>query len=142
MSTHNEQTLLTRLEKFDEEEEHEHYDSFFQYVLSVLGFTVGYGGLWRFPYLVYDNGGGVFLIPYLICMIFFGMPLLYLEAAVGQMHQQTIPKIYTKINKGLKMAGYVVIFLAYGVAVQYNVLLAYSYRIIFTSFSDPLPFLN
>jgi SNF family Na+-dependent transporter len=63
-------------------------------VLSVTGFAVGFGSFWRFPYLVYKNGGGVFLIPYLLSMIFLGIPLLYLETAVGQMHQTSVVKIY------------------------------------------------
>ncbi len=50
--------LINRLEKFEVEdapryEEREHFDNYFEYVLSVLGFTVGYGSFWRFPYLVY-----------------------------------------------------------------------------------------
>jgi SNF family Na+-dependent transporter len=107
-----------------------------------VGFTVGYGSFWRFPYLLYKNGGGVFLIPYISVMVVFGVPLLYLETAVGQMHQQTIPKIYEKINSGFKMFGYVVIFLAFNMSTYYNVLLTYSYRFIFTAFINPLPFIN
>jgi SNF family Na+-dependent transporter len=108
----------------------------------VLGFTVGYGSFWRFPYLVYENGGGVFLIPYVLALVVFGVPLLYLETAIGQMHQQTIPCIYEKINKGLKMFGYFVIFIAFNISIYYNLLLTYSYRFILTAFVDPLPFMN
>jgi len=46
--------------------------------MSAVGVCVGFGAFWRFPYLVYKNGGGVFLIPYMIAMLIFGMPLLYL----------------------------------------------------------------
>jgi SNF family Na+-dependent transporter len=75
-------------------------------------------------------------------MIFIGIPLLYLETAVGQMHQQTIPKIYQKINSGFKMFGYIVIFVVFYISTYYNLLLTYSYRFVFTAFIHPLPFMN
>ena len=81
-------------------------------------------------------------MPYLIVMVFLGVPLLYLETAVGQMHHTTIPRIFERVNKGLKMFGYVVIFTALGISIYYNTLLTYSYRFIFVCFQSPLPFLN
>jgi len=54
-----------------------------EYYLCTLGVAVGYGSIWRFPYLVYANGGGAFLIPYLICYILIGIPMFYLETACG-----------------------------------------------------------
>ena len=42
------------------------------------------GAVWRFPYRMYKNGGGVFLIPYLIFFTFVGLPLVFLELCVGQ----------------------------------------------------------
>ena len=54
------------------------YSNLWQFVFSILGFAVGYGSFWRFPYLVYKNGGGVFLIPYFISMGVVGLPCIYL----------------------------------------------------------------
>ncbi|XP_026678293.1 sodium- and chloride-dependent GABA transporter ine-like, partial [Diaphorina citri] len=42
------------------------------------------GNLWRFPYLCYKSGGGVFLVPYFIILFLCGIPILYMELAVGQ----------------------------------------------------------
>ena len=67
------------------------YGSKWEFIMSAVGVCVGFGSFWRFPYLVYKNGGGAFLIPYLIAMILLGMPLLYLETSIGQMFRKSIP---------------------------------------------------
>lgn len=46
-----------------------------EYYLVALGYAVGYGSLWRFPYLVYNNGGGAFLIPYFFFVIVLCFPM-------------------------------------------------------------------
>uniref|UniRef100_A0AAQ4RKM1 Transporter n=1 Tax=Gasterosteus aculeatus aculeatus TaxID=481459 RepID=A0AAQ4RKM1_GASAC len=60
------------------------WDNKVQYLLTCIGFAVGIGNVWRFPYLCQIYGGGAFLIPYLIALVFEGLPLLYLEMAIGQ----------------------------------------------------------
>ena len=52
--------------------------------MACIGNCVGLGNLWRFPYLVYESGGGVFLIPYFIMLFLVGIPLLYMELSLGQ----------------------------------------------------------
>jgi SNF family Na+-dependent transporter len=146
------QNLLERLESFDPEcsrsseatitpNEHQ-YACYYEYILSMIGFAVGFGSFWRFPYLIYKNGGGAFLIPYFIAVLILGIPLLYLETVVGQIHQKSVPFIFARINKGYKMLGLTFLFCCYHLAGYYNVILTYSYRFIFSSFSNPLPFTN
>lgn len=101
---------------------------------------MGFGSFWRFPYLVYKNGGGAFLIPYFTAILLLGMPLLYLETATGQMHQKSAPMIFARINKGYKMLGITFLLSSYHLSGYYNIILTYSYRFLFSAFSDPLPF--
>lgn len=53
------------------------------FFFSCMGYSVGLGNIWRFPYMIYRNGGA-FLLPFTIVVLFVGMPLYYLEIIVAQ----------------------------------------------------------
>ena len=58
------------------------------FIIAAVGSAVGLGNIWRFPYVAYENGGGAFLIPYLIALITAGLPLLFLDYAVGHKYRK------------------------------------------------------
>lgn len=55
-----------------------------EFLLSCIAMSVGLGNIWRFPFVAYENGGGAFLIPYIIVLMFIGKPLYYMELCLGQ----------------------------------------------------------
>jgi SNF family Na+-dependent transporter len=54
------------------------------FVLAAIGSAIGLGNFWRFPYLTYKYGGAFFFFPYIICLLFMGIPLLLMELSLGQ----------------------------------------------------------
>lgn len=50
-----------------------------EFLMSCVALSVGFGNIWRFPFTAYENGGGAFLIPYVILLILVGKPFYYLE---------------------------------------------------------------
>ncbi|RUS72522.1 hypothetical protein EGW08_019718, partial [Elysia chlorotica] len=69
------------------EEERDTWSKKIDFLLSVVGFSVDLANVWRFPYLCYKNGGGAFLIPYTMMLLLGGIPLFYMELALGQFNK-------------------------------------------------------
>ncbi|XP_076446332.1 sodium- and chloride-dependent taurine transporter-like [Babylonia areolata] len=148
MSTEKEKSLDTdsvysAVEISDEnnpegETEREHWSRAFDFLLACIGFSVGLGNVWRFPYLCYKNGGGAFLIPYFLCVIFGGIPLFYLEVAVGQFMNRGGLQAWNlvPIFQGIGLASCIIVFF---LNCYYNVILAWAFYYLFSSCTSSLP---
>ncbi|XP_047240048.1 sodium-dependent neutral amino acid transporter B(0)AT1-like isoform X3 [Girardinichthys multiradiatus] len=88
------------LEKMEKEkvEGRPHWDNKAQYILTCVGFCIGLGNVWRFPYLCQSHGGGAFLIPYLVLLVLEGMPLLLMEFAIGQRLRKSSVGVWRTIS--------------------------------------------
>ncbi|XP_073501369.1 sodium- and chloride-dependent glycine transporter 1 [Phyllobates terribilis] len=74
--------------KRDENPKRGNWGNQIEFVLTSVGYAVGLGNVWRFPYLCYRNGGGAFLFPYFIMLVFCGIPLFFMELSFGQFASQ------------------------------------------------------
>ncbi|XP_069848892.1 sodium- and chloride-dependent GABA transporter 2 isoform X1 [Dipodomys merriami] len=110
-----------------------------EFVLSVAGEIIGLGNIWRFPYLCYKNGGGAFFIPYLIFLFTCGIPIFFLETALGQYTSQGGITAWRKICplfEGIGYASQIIIIL---LDIYYIVVLAWAFFYLFSSFTTDLP---
>ncbi|TDH14147.1 hypothetical protein EPR50_G00041390 [Perca flavescens] len=122
----------------DENTERGNWASKKEYILSMIGYAVGLGNIWRFPYLAYNNGGGAFLIPYFVMLVLAGIPLFFLESAFGQFCSQGPINIWRAVPI-LQGVGVAMVMVTLIVSVYYNVIIAYSLYYMFASFQSPLP---
>ena len=75
------------------------------FVLAAAGSAVGLGNIWRFPYLAAKDGGGLFLVIYIILALTFGFTLLTTEISIGRITKQSPLTAYSKIKKGWGFMG-------------------------------------
>lgn len=75
------------------------------FVLAAAGSAVGLGNIWRFPYLAAKDGGGLFLVIYIVLALTFGFTLLTTEISIGRMTKQSPLTAYSKVKKGWGFMG-------------------------------------
>ncbi|XP_075888309.1 sodium- and chloride-dependent GABA transporter 2-like [Nelusetta ayraudi] len=109
-----------------------------EYVLATAGNVVGLGNVWRFPYLCYKNGGGVFLLPYCFFAVLCGVPLFLLETVVGQYTQEGAITCWTKLCPLAMGTGYSILMI-HAYSTVYCIILAWALFYLIQSFRDPLP---
>ncbi|XP_036596767.1 sodium-dependent dopamine transporter [Trichosurus vulpecula] len=134
-------TLINPAQTSIETEERETWGKKIDFLLSVIGFAVDLANVWRFPYLCYKNGGGAFLVPYLFFMVIAGMPLFYMELALGQFNREGAAGVW-KICPILKGVGFTVILISLYVGFFYNVIIAWALHYFFSSFTMDLPWIH
>lgn len=74
------------------------FNSRLGFILVSAGCAIGLGNVWKFPYVCSENGGGAFLIVYLLCLVILGLPILVCEFAVGRKSRQSIALAYDKLE--------------------------------------------
>ncbi|MGN0430509.1 MAG: sodium-dependent transporter [Acetatifactor sp.] len=69
------------------------------FILLSAGCAIGCGNVWKFPWMVGENGGGAFVLVYLLCLVLLGLPAMTMEFALGRAAQASPVRMYQKLEK-------------------------------------------
>ncbi|XP_076006937.1 sodium- and chloride-dependent GABA transporter ine isoform X2 [Genypterus blacodes] len=110
-----------------------------EFILASVGYAVGLGNIWRFPYLCYRSGGGAFVIPYIIMVFLCGIPLLFMEFAIGQYTHLGPVHALAKVCPLFKGVGVATVVISFIFSTYHNVLMSWALFYLFNSFGATLP---
>lgn len=106
------------------------------FLLAAVGSAIGLGNIWRFSYLCYKNGGGAFLLPYLIALAIVGIPLMILEIGLGHKMRGSAPASFASVSKKWEWLGWwQIIFVMFGIVLYYSVIISWCLNFFFFSFN-------
>ena len=89
------------------------------FLLAAIGSAVGLGNIWRFPGVAYENGGGAFLIPYLVALLTAGIPILLLDYALGHRYRGSAPAVFRRLDRRAEALGWFQVLIAFAITVYY-----------------------
>ena len=67
------------------------------FLMAAIGSAIGLGNIWRFPGVAYSNGGGAFVVPYVIALLAAGLPILFLDYALGHRFRGSPPAVFRRM---------------------------------------------
>ena len=109
------------------------------FILAMVGYCVGLGNFWRFPYLCFSWGGALFFIPYFFCLFFIGIPITFMELSLGQKFQRGDIGVFRGIEPRLSGIGLASVLASFCIVAYYNIIIGWSLLYLVFSFMDPLP---
>lgn len=123
----------------------DHWSSRFTFFMAAVGFAVGLGNIWRFPYIAGENGGAAFVLIYLACVFFIGAPILMAELLIGRRGQASPPEAMANVARESgrslqwKWVGGMGLLAAYTIVIVYSGIVGwvlwYLFKAITTGFS-------
>jgi NSS family neurotransmitter:Na+ symporter len=108
------------------EEKRDSWSNNFGFIMATAGAAVGLGNIWRFPYTCGENGGGAFIMVYLLCVLFIGMPVLISELVIGRGSGQGGAEAFSSLVKKNKAVwyglGFLGIFVGFLITSYYTII--------------------
>ncbi|WP_058956011.1 sodium-dependent transporter [Kocuria rhizophila] len=105
------------------------------FIFAAIGSAVGLGNIWRFPYVAFDNGGGAFIIPYLVALLTAGIPLLMLDYAIGHRYRGSAPLSFRRLHPKLETIGWWQLSICVVIAIYYALIIGWAMQYTVFSFS-------
>ncbi|MBW1599960.1 sodium-dependent transporter [Streptomyces sp. JJ38] len=98
------------------------------FILAAIGSAIGLGNIWRFPAEAARNGGGAFMLPYLIALLTAGLPLLIMEYTIGRRYRGSAPAAYLRLSRPAQFIGWWQVAICFVIATYYSLILAWALR--------------
>ena len=95
------------------------------FILAMIGSAGGLGNIWRYPYVLYSNGGGAFYIPYIVAILLMGIPFLILEYGVGYNFKSSFAKAVKRINSKWEYLGWFLPVAVFMIMIYYSAILGW-----------------
>ncbi|SDL80477.1 sodium-dependent transporter [Tessaracoccus oleiagri] len=105
------------------------------FILAAIGSAVGLGNIWRFPYIAYSNGGGAFILPYVVALLTAGIPLLFLDYAIGHRYRASAPLSFRRLHRLTEPIGWWQVMICVIIGIYYAVILAWAAQYFIFSFT-------
>ena len=109
-----------------QEQKREAFSSRRVFILAAIGSAVGLGNIWRFPYVAYDNGGGAFMIPYIVALLTAGLPFLMLDYGLGHRNRGSAPLSFARISRKGEPLGWWQVAICFVIAIYYAAIIGWA----------------
>lgn len=115
------------------------------FLLAAIGSAVGLGNIWRFPGVAYSNGGGAFLVPYLLVLLAIGIPVLLLDYSLGHKFRGSPPLALRRLTPKAEFLGWFQFMVCFVIFTYYAVVIAWAASYVYYSVNmawgdDPMTF--
>ena len=115
------------------EQKKSEWNSNLAFVMAMIGSAVGLGNIWRFPNVLYSNGGGSFMIPYIVSLFLLGISFVLVEYAVGFKFKRSLARILFSVSKKLEPVAWFILLVVFLIATYYVCVVGWDLIYIFLS---------
>lgn len=118
------------------QKQREHWSSHLGFILAAAGSAIGLGTLWKFPYVTGENGGGIFVLIYILCTFFIGIPIFIAELVLGRKAQRGAVGVFVNLSNNStvwKTAGWLGVASSFLIMSFYSVLAGWGLNYVFMS---------
>ncbi len=89
------------------------WNSNLAFMMAMIGSAVGLGNIWRFPNVLYSNGGGSFMIPYIVSLFLLGISFVLVEYAVGFKFKKSLVRILFSVSRKLEPVAWFILLIVF-----------------------------